>query len=202
MPLWREPSPLLLASGSATRRDMLAAAGLPVEARSPRIDERSLEAGLAAVGASSPQVAAALARAKALALSIPGRLTLGADQTLDLDGQRWHKPSNRDEAGRQLAALQGRSHSLHSAFALARDGEVLAEGLGSARLTVRNLSSAFIAAYLDEAGDRVLASVGAYQVEGLGAHLFDKIEGDHFTILGLPLLELLAALRRLGSLQD
>lgn len=202
MHLWREPTPLLLASGSATRRAMLAGAGLPVETRAPRLDERALEAGLAAAGASSPEVAAALARAKALAGSIPGRLTLGADQTLDLDGMRWHKPANRTEAGRQLAALQGRTHSLHSAFVLARDGEVLAEGVGAARLTVRPLSAAFVAAYLDAAGESVLASVGAYQVEGLGAHLFEKIEGDHFTILGLPLLELLAALRGLGSLQD
>lgn len=202
MPLWREPLPLLLASGSATRRNMLSAAGIPVEARPARVDERSLEDGLAAAGASSPDVAAALAQAKALAGSAPGRLTLGADQTLDLDGMRWHKPASRAQAAHQLAALQGRSHRLHSAFALARDGEVLAEGTSAARLTVRPLSSAFIDAYLDETGDSVLASVGAYQVEGLGAHLFDTIEGDHFTILGLPLIPLLAALRRLGSLQD
>lgn len=202
MPLWRESEPLLLASGSATRRAMLTSAGIPVEARPPNIDERALEAGLEHAAASSGEVALALARAKALACAAPNRLTLGADQTLDLGGRRWHKPASREEAGRQLGALEGRSHSLHSAFALARDGVVIAEGSGVATLWVRCLSPAFVEAYLDQAGASVLASVGAYQVEGLGAHLFERIEGDHFTILGLPLLELLAALRRLGSLQD
>lgn len=204
MPLWREPSPLLLASGSATRRAMLASAGVPVEARAPNVDERALESGMEAAGVLSPQIALTLAQAKAMAgaAAAPGRLVLGADQTLDLEGRRWHKPASLEAAARQLAGLQGKTHSLHSAFALVRDGVVLAKGASAARLTVRPLSDAFIDAYLEEAGAGVLASVGAYQVEGLGAHLFDTIEGDHFTILGLPLLPLLAALRGLGSLQD
>lgn len=201
-PLWLAASPLLLASGSATRRDMLAAAGIPVEVVKPQIDERAVEAPLLAAGSPSDAVAAALACAKALAVSQdhPGRLVLGADQTLTCDGEAFHKPATLAQAADQIAALAGRTHELHSAFVLARDGAPLVEGVAIARLTMRPLSADIIARYLDCAGPAALSSVGGYQIEGLGAQLFDRIEGDHFTILGLPLLAVFVALRDLDVL--
>ncbi|KPH75086.1 Maf family protein [Bosea vaviloviae] len=200
--LWLCDQPLLLASGSATRRDMLLAAGMPVEIVKPEIDERTVEAPLIAADAAPEAVAAALACAKALAISQarPGRLVLGADQTLTCEGEAFHKPATRMAAADQIAALSGRTHELHSAFVIARDGATVAEGVAVARLTMRALSPGFIISYLDAAGDAALSSVGGYQVEGLGAQLFERIEGDHFTILGLPLLAVLAALRDLGQL--
>ena len=143
-----------------------------------------------------------MARAKALAVSArrPQALTLGADQTLILDGQPMHKAPTRAAAAVALQAMSGRGHRLVSAFALARDGKILAEDSDSAEMTMRALDAAQIARYLDIAGPAVLASVGAYQIEGLGAHLFESISGDHATILGLPMLKLLAALRGLGLL--
>ncbi len=195
--LWRAPEPLLLASASPIRRAMLEAAGLPVEVEPARIDERAL-----APDGDAKMVAAALARAKALEVSSrrQGRLVLGCDQTLDLDGLALHKPAGRADAARQLAAMAGRAHDLTSAFALARGGAVLAEGALTARLTMRGLAPETIDAYLDAAGPAALASVGCYQIEGLGSHLMERIEGDHFTIMGLPLLPVLAALRGLGLL--
>lgn len=201
-PLWLAASPLLLASGSATRRDMLAAAGIPVEVVKPEIDERAVEAPLLAAGSPPDVVAAALACAKALAVSQDhrGRLVLGADQTLTCDGEAFHKPATLAQAADQIAALAGRTHELHSAFVLARDGAPLVEGVAVARLTMRPLSVDIIARYLEGAGPAALSSVGGYQIEGLGAQLFDRIEGDHFTILGLPLLAVFVALRDLDVL--
>lgn len=200
--LWLAPSPLLLASGSATRRDMLMAAGIPVEAVKPQIDERAVEAPLLAAGSPPDAVAAALACAKALTVSLdhPGRLVLGADQTLTCDGQAFHKPGTLAQAADQIAALAGRTHELHSAFVLARDGSPLVEGVAVARMTMRAVSPDFILRYLEGVGPKALSSVGGYQIEGLGAQLFDRIEGDHFTILGLPLLAVFAALRDLDVL--
>ncbi|KPF67816.1 septum formation inhibitor Maf [Bosea sp. AAP35] len=200
--LWLAREPLLLASGSATRHDMLVAAGIPVEIVRPQIDERAVEAPLLAEGSPPDAVAAALACAKAMAVSQmhPGRLVLGADQTLTSDGEAFYKPTDLAAAADQLAALAGRTHELQSAFVLAQDGAPLLEGLGVARLTMRELSPDFIMRYLDEAGVAALTSVGGYQLEGLGAQLFDEVEGDHFTILGLPLFAVLAALRELGAL--
>ncbi|MFA6967062.1 Maf family protein [Bosea sp. (in: a-proteobacteria)] len=200
--LWLSDQPLLLASGSATRRDMLLAAGVTVEIVKPEIDERAIEAPLIAAGVAPEAVAAALACAKAVAVSQarPGRLVLGADQTLTCEGEAFHKPATRIAAADQIAALSGRTHQLHSAFVIARDGAAVVEGVAVARLTMRVLSPGFILGYLDAAGDAALSSVGGYQVEGLGAQLFERIEGDHFTILGLPLLAVLAALRDLGQL--
>jgi septum formation protein len=196
--LWIGASPIVLASKSASRRALLAAAGLPFEVEPADIDERAVEQQLAEGG----DAALALARAKALAVSArrPDGLTLGADQTLTLDGQAMHKAPTRAAAAEALAAMSGRAHRLTSAFALARGGAILAEDSDSADLTMRALDAAQIARYLDTAGPAVLASVGGYQIEGLGLHLFASISGDHATILGLPMLKLLAALRGLGVL--
>lgn len=200
--LWLETEPLILASGSATRRDMLLSAGIPVEVVKPEIDERAVEKPLVDRGVPADQVAAALACAKALAVSHdrPGRLVLAADQTLTCGGVAFHKPADLAAAERQIAALSGRSHELHSAFVMARDGAPLMEGLEAASLTMRPLQPEFIARYLAVAGSAALSSIGGYQLEGPGAQLFDKVEGDHFTILGLPLLAVLASLRDIGCL--
>lgn len=202
--LWRAAEPLLLASGSATRAGMLRAAGIPVDTLKPDIDERAAEAPLLAQGVEGEAIAAALACAKALHVSVmkPGRFVLGADQTLTCESQIFHKPENFAGAAAQIATLAGRTHELHSAFVLARDGEILAEGGQTARLTMRRLELEFIATYVELAGPAVLTSVGGYQLEGLGSQLFAAIEGDHFTILGLPLLAVLEALREQGALID
>jgi septum formation protein len=200
--LWLPPQALVLASGSLTRRDMLMAASVPVETVKPAVDERAVEVPLLAAGESPARIALALAVAKASAVSAqqPDRLVLGADQTLACAGEAFHKPGDRAAAARQIAALSGRDHELHSAFALVRGGAVLAQGHQTARLTMRPLTPAFIEAYLDTVGDTAFSSVGGYQIEGLGAQLFERIDGDHFTILGLPLLPVLAALRDLSVL--
>jgi len=200
--LWRGSAPLLLASKSSARRALLAAAGIPFESIAASIDERAVEAPLLAAGAGGAEIALHLARAKALAASAkaPDRLVLGADQTLGFEGRVFAKPADRSAAAAQLETLSGRAHALYSAICLVRGGKVLFEAAPMARLVMRPLSKAFIDAYLAMAGEAVLASVGAYQIEGLGIHLFERIEGDHSTILGLPFLPLLSYLREEGSL--
>lgn len=200
--LWREPAALALASKSAIRVAILASAGLPVEARPSSVDERAVEASLTGDGASPRSVAGALAAAKAIDVSTraQGRIVVGADQTLALDGERFTKPVDHAAGRERLARLSGRTHSLASGVVVARDGHVLWSAVDEARLTMRPLSEGFIESYLDAAGDGVLTSVGGYQFEGVGAHLFERVEGDFRTILGLPLLPLLAALRRIGAL--
>lgn len=196
MTLWLEPQPLILASQSSARQLLLANSGIPFEAMAAAIDERAIARSS---GRSAPgEIAALLAEAKAVFISkqYPGRLVLGADQTLALGERCFNKPANRAEAARQLRELAGRRHELHSAIAVVRNGETLFADVAVARMTMRPLSETEIDAYLDAAGDAVTSSVGAYQVEGLGVHLFDGIHGDHFTILGLPLLPLLGYLRR------
>jgi septum formation protein len=200
MTLWRGKHPLILASQSRARRALLANAGIPFEAIPAEIDERAAQqtSGLSAPG----EIAALLAREKALAVSSqrPGWFVVGADQTLALGMRLFNKPSGRDRAAEQLRDLAGHSHELHSAVAVARDGKILFADIAVARMTMRRLGEAEIDAYLDAAGEAVTTSVGAYQLEGLGIRLFERIEGDHFTILGLPLLPLLAFLRREGLL--
>jgi len=200
MGLWLAAAPLVLASGSVVRRQLLEAAGLPVEVRAANLDERKVEASAPHDNPSA--VAALLARAKAMrvAADVPGRLVVGADQTLALGSRRFDKPANRAAAREQLQTLAGRTHELHAAVAVARDEKVLFEHVAVARLTMRALSDPVLDRYLEAAGANVTASVGAYQLEALGVHLFERIEGDHFTILGLPLLPLLAYLRGEGSL--
>ncbi len=195
MTMWRGDAPLILASQSRARQALLGDAGIEFEAIPANIDERAVQqsAALAAPG----DIAAFLAREKALAVSMsaPGRYVVGADQTLAIGDTLFTKPAGRLEAAEQLRALAGRVHELHSAVAVAVDGKIVFEDIVVARMTMRRLSEADIAAYLEEAGDRVTSSVGAYQLEGIGVHLFERIEGDHFTILGLPLLPLLAFFR-------
>ncbi|WP_342108526.1 Maf family protein [Methylobacterium sp. SI9] len=191
---WTGPHPLLLASTSPTRRLLLEGAALPVETAAPDVDERALEAQSA--GLPPPDLALHLARAKAesVAARFPGRLVVGADQVLACDGTVFHKPADAAAARAQLARLSGRTHALHSAVALA--GAVEDAFVETARLTLRALDDRGIAAYVDCAGeDRVRASVGGYQLEGPGIHLFESVAGDHSTVLGLPLLPLLARLR-------
>lgn len=200
MPLWLRADPLVLASKSEVRRAMLEAAGIPVEVRPADIDERAIEA---AAGPAEPgAVAALLAREKALAASarLPGRLVVGADQTLALGNERFSKPVDHVAARRQLQSLRGRTHQLYSGIAVVRDGEPVYQHVAMASLTMRAFSDSFLDTYIDDAGAAVTHSVGGYQLERTGIHLFERIEGDHFTILGLPLLPLLAFLREQGSL--
>jgi septum formation protein len=195
MSLWRGQFPLILASQSRARQTLLANAGIAFEAVPADIDERAVQQASRLVAPGD--IAALLAREKALYVSMrqPGQFVVGADQTLALGTRLFSKPAGRAQAAEQLRALAGRSHELHSAVAVAREGKILFEAVAVARMTMRRLGEAEIDAYLDEAGDAVTSSVGAYQLEGLGVHLFERIEGDHFTILGLPLLQLLAYLR-------
>ncbi|MGY3449135.1 Maf family protein [Bradyrhizobium sp. USDA 4353] len=195
MTLWCGDGPLVLASQSRARRMLLENAGLACEAVPADIDERAVqaEAGLVA----PYEIALHLATAKARAVSAlkAGSYVIGADQTLALGERMFNKPAGRQQAMHQLLALAGRTHALHSAISVVRDGEVLFSHVAVAWMTMRTLTESEIASYLDTAGPPVMSSVGAYQLEGLGVHLFDRIDGDHFTILGLPLLPLLAFLR-------
>ena len=200
MTIWREQRPLILASQSRARQLLLANAGLPLEAVPAAIDERAIQqkSGLLKPG----EIAALLAQEKAQFVSakMSDRYVIGADQTLALGAQLFSKPTGRAQAAEQLRALAGNTHELHSAVSVARAGKILFSEVSIARMTMRRLSGEEIRNYLDAAGDAVTTSVGAYQLEGLGVHLFDHIEGDHFTILGLPLLPLLAFLRGQGLL--
>lgn len=200
MALWLAADPLVLASRSSVRRALLAAAGVPTEVQPADLDERTLEASAGSLGPAA--MAALLAREKAVSVGQRhrGRLVLGADQMLALDGRRFAKPADRTAARGQLRALCGRSHELHSAIAFAQDATVLFEHVGMARLTMRAFSDRFLDLYLDAAGSAATDSVGAYQIEGLGIQLFERVDGDYFTVLGLPIMEVLGFLRRHGCL--
>jgi septum formation protein len=195
MTLWRGKNQLILASQSRARQTLLVNAGIDFEAVPADIDERAVQQASRLTAPS--EIAALLAREKSLFVSAkrPDRFVVGADQTLALGSQLFSKPAGRTQAAEQLRALAGGTHELHSAVAVAHDGKILFADVSSARMIMRKLSETDIDAYLDEAGESVTSSVGAYQLEGLGVHLFEQIEGDHFTILGLPLLPLLAFFR-------
>lgn len=194
--------PLILASKSPFRAQILKNAGIAFLAEEARIDERSVEAPLFNSGATAEDVALVLAEAKASDVSerFAGALVLGSDQTLSLDDEVFHKPRDMEEARRHLLKLSGKTHQLNSAMALVKDGETLWHHVSVARLTMRNLTPGFIGQHLARVGEDVLKSVGAYQYEGEGIQLFDAIDGDYFTIVGLPLLPLLNELRRLGAI--
>jgi septum formation protein len=200
MPPWLAADPLVLASRSEVRRTLLSAAGISIEVAAADIDERGLEkqAGLL----SPSEIAALLAREKATAVERhhPGRLVLGADQVLAFEGKCFSKPADRAAARTQLRTLSGRTHELHSAIAFVQNATPVFEHVSVARLTMRAFSDQFLDQYLEAVGSAATQSVGAYQIEGLGIQLFDRLEGDYFTVLGLPLLPVLDFLRRRGCL--
>ncbi|SEH27661.1 Maf family protein [Magnetospirillum fulvum] len=193
---------IVLASASSARRALLAAAGVTVTVEPSRLDESPVKQSLRERRTHPAAIAEHLAVEKALDVSarMAGALVIGADQTLDLDGADFDKPRDRAEARSQLLALRGRTHCLYSAVAVVRDGQTRWQHVAEARLTMRDFSDAFLDDYLDRVGSAALSSVGGYQLEGLGAQLFTAIDGDFFTILGLPLLPLLEFLRIDGAL--
>jgi septum formation protein len=201
--LWLEPQPLVLASTSAIRLTLLRGAGIPTQAVASAVDELALIRDLPA-DTSPDTIASLLARAKATAVSRlhANRIVVGADQTLSLEGRLFTKAPNLRAALAQLALLSGRTHTLHSAIAIVRDGSLMAETVVQASLVMRPLSTPFLSRYIQAAGDSILSSVGCYQFEGLGVHLFERVIGDHNTILGLPLLALLHFLRRFGCVAE
>ena len=195
-------APLILASQSPFRRMLMENAGLTFQTQAADIDERAAEAALAAHNPTPQAIAEALAieKARDVARRNPGSLVIGSDQTLSLEGLVFHKPADMAEAKAHLMAMSGKTHSLNCGIALVRDGQTLWSHVSVANLTMRPLSEAFVERHLARVGSRVLASVGAYQLEGEGVQLFERIDGDYFTILGLPLLPLLAKLRDLGAI--
>ncbi|WP_428482979.1 Maf family nucleotide pyrophosphatase [Pyruvatibacter mobilis] len=201
---------LILASGSAVRANLLKGARIPFEKKPADLDEsilkRELENDPAAQGehGAGPAIAVALAKAKAELVSRenPDALVIGADQVMTLGTTCYDKPKDMAEAKARLRDFRGKPHVLHGGVALARGGETIWHHYQPSHLTMRDFSDAFLDHYLEEAGEAVLSSVGAYQLESIGAQLFDRIDGDYFAILGLPLLPLMAELRRLGALRD
>lgn len=193
---------LILASSSPFRRMLMENAGLSFEAHPAKVDERQIEAPLEKDGATPEAIALVLAKAKAREVSdrFSGALVIGSDQTMSLGDRTFHKPKSMEDAAQHLMALSDRTHRLNSAVALAFNGDIVWEHVSRAELTMRELSPEFIARHLKRVGDRALASVGAYQLEGEGLQLFSKIDGDYFTILGLPMLPLLSKLRELGAI--
>jgi septum formation protein len=181
---------------------LLRNAGLEFSAQKPDIDERAVEAALAGSGATPEDVAAVLAEAKAIAVSErhPAALVIGSDQTLSLGDELFHKPAGMEAAQRQLLRLSGRTHQLSSAVMLAGEGKAVWRHTSVAHMTMRKLDPAAVGRYLSDVGEAALGSVGCYQIEGRGIRLFEKIEGDFFTIVGLPLLPLFAALRDRGAI--
>ena len=190
-------SGIVLASNSASRKAMLQAAGVAFEARPAEVDERALEAEMD--GAEPPEVAQALAAAKAVAVS-DARIVLGSDSLVEVDGRRFDKPASREQAAEHLRFFSGKVMTLHSAAALAKDGQIVWVGSDFARLRVRELSEEFIEAYLDAEWPEVSYCVGVFRIEGPGVQLFESIMGDQFTVLGMPLLQVLDALREEGVL--
>ena len=195
--------PLVLASSSKVRARLLQEAGIAFTVQSPGLDEHAMREAVGSTGALSPQdIAEVLARAKAEAVSelVPQAFVIGADQVLAFGDRILSKPDSMEAARRELLDLSGKSHTLHSAVAVAVKGGTVWAHSEASTLTMRALTPQFIGRYLAAAGEEVLSSVGAYQLEGLGVQLFEKIDGDYFSILGLPLLPLLDALRREGAI--
>ncbi|MCK3778307.1 Maf-like protein [Ensifer sesbaniae] len=193
---------LVLASASPFRRALLENAGLVFEAKAAKIDERALERPLEEAGVAPETVALALAEAKArdVIRHFDDALVIGSDQTMSLGARVYHKPKDMAEAAQHLLSLSGKTHRLNSAIVLLRGEEVVWRHVSSAHMTVRPLTADFVRRHLERVGEKALSSVGAYQLEGEGIQLFEKIEGDYFTILGLPMLPLLAKLRELGTI--
>lgn len=191
---------LILASKSASRRSLMTGAGLVYEAVGADIDERAIEASLSTRYAKPPEIAVELARAKAQWVSArhDDAYVIGSDQVLSLGSRTFHKPLSMGEAADHIRSMSGETHHLNCGVAIAFRGEVLWSDISIAAMSMRVISPSFLQAYLDMAGESILQSVGAYQFEGPGIQLFDKIDGDYFTILGLPMLKLLAGLRSLG----
>ncbi|HEY9234558.1 MULTISPECIES: Maf family protein [Phenylobacterium] len=194
-------SPIILASKSAARRAVLTGADVPFEVSVAGVDEDAVKTAMLAQGADAREVADALAEIKALKVSQgrPG-FVIGSDQTLEFEGRLYDKVENLDAAAERLKAMRGKPHKLHSAVVVAKDGAPIWREVVTATLTMRDFSDAFLDHYLRTEGDQALGSVGCYRLEGPGAQLFSKIEGDYFAILGLPLMGLLELLRRHGAL--
>jgi len=193
---------IILASASPFRRKMLEDAGIQITVERPSVDERAVEEAVAGSGLRPDDLAQVLAEAKAVDVSQnhPGAFVIGCDQTLSLGEELMHKPADMEEARRRLLKLSGRTHQLNSAVVIAQDGEAIWRHVSVASLTMRHLDPGFVGRHLSAVGEAALSSVGAYQVEGRGIQLFEKIDGDHFTVVGLPLLPLLRKLRELGAI--
>jgi len=192
--------PLILASGSATRHALLTAAGLSFTVQAPRVDEQAIKQSALGDRADASEAALLLAEAKARRARMPGALVIGADQILVHDGRWFDKPADLSEARSHLQSLRGGTHELATAVACLRDGVPVWRHVARPTLTMRAFSDDFLDAYLAAEGEACLASVGAYRLEGLGVHLFDRVQGEHAAILGLPLLPLLGFLRQHGML--
>ena len=190
---------LILASKSASRKSLMEGAGLIFESIAADIDERATEALLSSRYAKPPEVALELAKAKALSVSADhsDSYVIGSDQVLSLGDRLFHKPMSMGEAGDHIRAMSGNTHHLNCGVAIAFRGVIVWSAVSIAAMTMRRISPAFLQSYLDSAGPDILQSVGAYQFEGPGIQLFERIDGDYFTILGLPMLQLLAGLREL-----
>ena len=196
-------APLILASGSAIRQSLLGNAGLAFETATPRVDEESVRAALLAEGAKPRDIADALAELKAtISARHPAALVIGCDQVLDSGGTLLSKPETVDEARAQLSAMRGKRHDLLSAVVICQAGRPLWRHIGTARMTVRPFSDDWLDGYLSRNWPDIADSVGAYKLEAEGVRLFSRVDGDYFTVLGLPLLDLLSFLTLRGDLQQ